>query len=119
MINSFEGIRILTINCRRFNRGSAFTIPGLGIFVGLKQINNTDLLRHEFGHILQRRQKGILFYWTRIVPVSLWSAFITSINKQHIHMNTWSEWSANSLSYLYFNRPSEWDFIKYPISPRN
>ena len=95
MVRTFEGIRIFALNTNGFNRGSAITIPGIGIFLGAKQINNTGLLRHEFGHILQCRQKGVLFFWFRIAPVSLLSAFKTRINKEHIHMCTWTEWSAN------------------------
>jgi len=115
MIQYFEGIRIITLNTRRFNRGSAITIPGVGIFLGLKQINNTDLKRHEFGHILQKRQKGALFFWIRIAPLSLWSAFLSSVNKSHIHMHIRTEWSANKLSYNYFKQPANWNFKDYPV----
>jgi len=115
MIRTFEGIRIFTLNTNRFNRGSAITIPGIGIFLGVKQINNTGLLRHEFGHILQYRQKGVLFFWFRIAPASLLSAFKTSINKKHIHMHIWTEWSANRLSYNYFGQPEDWDTIRFPL----
>ena len=115
MIRRFEGIRVLTLNNNRFNKGSAVTIPGIGIIVGVKQINNTRLLVHEFGHILQWRLKGTLFYWIRIAPVSLWSAIKTSLSKKHIHMHTWTEWQANRLSYDYFKQPADWEFEKFPI----
>jgi len=36
MIRTFEGIRVFTLNTHRFNRGSAITIPGIGIFLGIK-----------------------------------------------------------------------------------
>jgi len=115
MVRTFEGIKIFALNTRGFNRGSAITIPGIGIFLGVEQINNTGLLRHEFGHILQYRQKGVLFFWIRISPVSLLSAIKTSINKKHIHMHTWTEWSANLLSYDYFGQPEDWDEIRFPL----
>ena len=115
MIRSFEGVRVYTCNIRKFNHGAACTIPGIGIIVGISQVGNTDLLRHEFGHILQQKQKGFLYYWIKIVPVSVWSAFRTSLTRKHIHMHTWTEWTANLLSYKYFNQPAEWDFTKYPI----
>ena len=111
----FEGIRIISLNNNKFNSGSAVTIPGIGIFIGILQINNRGLLRHEFGHILQSRRQGILFYWLRIAPVSLWSSLLSSLFKSHIHMNTWTEWSANCLSYEYFNQPTDWDFNHYPV----
>ena len=115
MISYFEGIRVFTWNIHKFNQGAACTIPGIGIIVGKSQAGDTDLLRHEFGHILQRRQKGFLYFWIRIVPVSVWSAFRTSFTGKHIHMHTHTEWTANLLSYDYFKQPAEWDFNKYPI----
>ena len=114
-IRYFEGIRVFTWNIHKFNQGAACTIPGIGIIVGISHAGNTDLLRHEFGHILQRRQKGFLYFWIRIVPASLWSAFRVSFTGKHIHMHTQTEWTANLLSYNYFKQPTEWDFNKYPI----
>jgi len=105
------------LDLHNFNQGAAYTIPGIGIFIGSMQAGNIDLLRHEFGHILQRRQKGFLYYWIKIVPASLWSAFRASTVTKHIHMHTWTEWTANSLSYDYFNQPATWDFNTYPIHP--
>ena len=116
-MRKFEGIRLYTLNIRKFNQGAACTIPGVGIFLGNEQVDNTGLLRHEFGHILQSRQNGTLFFWFRIAPASLWSAFRTSIIKKHNHMHSLSEWSANRLSYDYFRRPADWDFKSYPIQP--
>ena len=101
MIRTFEGIRVFTLNTHRFNLGSAITIPGIGIFLGLKQINNKDLLRHEFGHILQKEKKGFMFFWFRIAPVSLMSALRTTISKKHIHMFTWTEWSEQVIIRLF------------------
>jgi len=115
MGRNFEGVRLFTLDIRRFNRGTACTIPGIGIFVGKKQVSNTGLLRHEFGHILQSRQNGVLYFWMRIAPSSIWSVFLTVLDKRHKHMHTRAEWTANRLSYDYFNRPADWDFKRYPI----
>ena len=115
MLQKFEGIRIITLNNKRFNLGAAITIPKIGIFVGKLQANNSDLLRHEFGHILQSQQKGFFYFWFRIAPVSLLSAFQASRNTNKKHMNTWTEWTANKLSYEYFNHPADWNFFRYPI----
>jgi len=30
-------------------------------------------------------------------------------------MHTWTEWSANKLSFDYFNKPADRDFNSYPI----
>ena len=115
MLRYFEGVRVFTLDNLKFNEGAAITIPGIGIFIGIKQIYNMDLLMHEFGHILQRRQKGFLFYWFKIAPVSLWSAFETWKDNNHIHMSTWTEWSANRLSYDHFKHFADWNFNDYPI----
>jgi len=93
--------------------GAAFTLPGVGIFVNPNDVDNIDLLRHEFGHILQARNWGMNFFYEKIVPASLKSA---SGNK-YWHMNTWTEWSANRLSYIYFGKPDDWNHSKYPIWP--
>jgi len=91
----------------------------VGIFIGEKHADNIDLLRHEFGHILQRQQKGFLYFWIKVAPASLKSAKQASRNRNKIHMHTWTEWSANNLSYQYFNQPADWNFFEYPIAPPN
>ena len=30
-------------------------------------------------------------------------------------MHTWTEWSANLLSYDYFGQPEDWDEIRFPL----
>ena len=37
------------------------------------------------------------------------------MNFSNNYNETWSEWSANLLSYQYFNQPKNWDFTDYPI----
>lgn len=113
----FEGIHLISINAGNFRRGAAVTIPGLGIITGDSGVEDTDLLRHEFGHIVQYRKWGFVFYWTKIAPVSLRSARRANIDKSYRHMDCWTEWSANLLSYHYFNSPGDWDFINYPLKP--
>ena len=78
-----------------------------------------DLLRHEYGHILQRKQKRFLFFWFKVAPASLKSAMQTDRDKSKAHMHTWTEWSANKLSFEHFNRPTDWNFSDYPITPHN
>ena len=118
-LKQFEDIRIFGLKNHKFQRGAAITIPGIGIFVGEKHAENIDLLRHEYGHILQRRQKGFIFFWFRIAPASMKSALQTSRNKNKVHMHTWTEWSANKLSFEYFHQPNDWNFTDYPITPHN
>ena len=112
----FEGVRIFRLNFGNFKRGAAVTIPWIGIFVGKGMENDTDLLPHEFGHILQYRKWGFFFFWKQIATNSLRSAH-NQRRKYMPHMHTWTEWSANWLSYQYFNKPAEWNFRKFPIAP--
>lgn len=114
-LKDFEGTRIFSLRNRRFQRGTAITLPGIGIFIGEKHVDNTDLLRHEFGHILQKRQKGFFYFWFKIAPVSLKSALHLTRNKHKTHMHTWTEWSANRLSFDYFKKPADWNFEEFPI----
>ena len=47
------------------------TVPGVGIFVGPGGINDVDLLKHEFGHILQARKWGAGVFYGDVAPASL------------------------------------------------
>lgn len=113
----FEGVCLISINAGIFRKGAAVTIPGVGIIAGDAGIRNPDLLRHEFGHILQYRKWGFVFYWTKIAPVSLKSARKANRDRYYRHMDCWTEWSANRLSCFYFNSPGDWDLINYPFNP--
>jgi len=113
----FESISLIPFNAGVFKKGAAVTIPGLGIIAGNAGIGNRDLLRHEFGHILQFRKWGFFFYWLRIAPDSLSSARKANKIKTYNHMDCWTEWSANLLSYQYFKKPSDWNFTRFPIAP--
>ncbi|VBB46691.1 conserved hypothetical protein [uncultured Paludibacter sp.] len=112
----FEGIPIFKLNFGYFKHGAAVTIPWLGIFVGKGYENDIDLLRHEFGHILQFRKWGFWLFWKNIAVDSLKSA---KNSRKHLvnHQNTWTEWSANRLAYNYFGKPANWNFMAFPISP--
>ncbi len=114
--HKFEGYQVFASTIGRLKKGAAFVFPGIGIFVNPDDVNNNDLLRHEYGHILQAKKWGLWFFYSRIVPVSLWSASKHGKNKFR-HPDTWTEWSANQLSYSYFNKPTDWNFEKYPIRP--
>ncbi len=112
----FEGVRIFRLNLGNFKHGAALTLPWIGIFVGKGREFDLNLLRHEFGHILQFRKWGFWFFWRHIAKTSLDSAHAS--NKEHrSHQNTWTEWSANFLAYQYFNEPEDWNFRRFPIAP--
>lgn len=119
MAIKFEHIKVYSSTFGALKKRAAITIPGVGIFVHPMDLNNTGLLRHEFGHILQLRKTGILFFMMHIAITSLKSALKASKNKQYNHMHCWTEWSANKLSYQYFNCPADWNFKAYPITGEN
>lgn len=73
---------------------------------------NTDLLWHEFGHILQARQYGSTYFYSVIAPASLQSA---ASDPAH-HRTFWTEVEANTLSFYYFNFPNNWKLSEYPIN---
>jgi hypothetical protein len=119
MAREFEKIRVFGFAWGAFKKGAAITIPGIGIFVNPKDKDNIDLLRHEFGHVLQARTWGFWFFITKIAITSLKSARKANRNKQYKHMSMWTEYTANKLAYAYFNAPKDWNFKEYPIYPES
>ena len=57
-----------------------------------------DLLRHEYGHILQAKDIGVLQFYHKVGSLSLGSATINAAG----HSNFWTEKWANYLSNNYF-----------------
>jgi hypothetical protein len=113
--NHFEKVRLFQSRFGALKRRAAFTLPGIGIFVNPLDLNNKDLLRHEFGHILQARKWGLFFFIRYIALQSLRSAKKANKDKTYNHMQCWTEWTANKLAYKYFNCPKDWNFKAYPI----
>ncbi len=109
-----ENVRVFSIPSYLLK--GAFAFPGVGIFVNEQVQGNYNLLRHEFGHILQFRKYGFLFFWFRIAPVSLFSATRSRLCKQVNHKDTWTEKNANKLAFDYFNQPANWIFLNYPVN---
>lgn len=112
----FEGVRVFLLPFKRFKEGAAFALPGIGIFIGKGCETDRQLLRHEFGHMLQYRKWGFWLFWKHIAPDSLRSAKKAQ-KYVHNHMDTWTEWSANRLSYDYFMQPEDWNLRRFPIKP--
>ena len=109
---------------------SGVTIPEHGIVVGLGVLeNDNDMMKHEFGHILQYRKHGARAYWEVIGPESLWSANKHGKNGWN-HNKFWTETYANYLARNYFGVQYmmdgkdyfHWNTDEYPavnISPEN
>lgn len=105
----FEGVRVYASEAGALKNGAAGTLPGVGIFVNPKDLYDIDLLRHEFGHILQAQVWGNKFFYGTIVPASLASANRANNDPSYNHQNSWTEVTANWFSYNYFGRPSDWN----------
>jgi len=112
-VKRFEGIPIFTFN--QLKEESAFTLPGIGIFVSPGSENDINLLRHEFGHILQANAGGKTLFYNHIVPMSLISATIDKYVPSYLHQRAITETTANTLSYNYFGKPNNWDEINFPL----
>ena len=112
---NFEDIKVFRIN----SLGEAgLTLPGV-MFVGSKSYDDINVLRHEYGHILQYRQ------WDTSMSLRMiWDSFqsgVTYKNDGREHMETWTEWSANKLAYDHFGKPSDWNpgYITFPTHIRS
>ena len=115
MSQKFENIKVYHSTFGPLGKRAAIAIPGIGIFINPKDKENINLLRHEFGHHLQRKKWGFFFFYFKIANISLRSAKKANTDKNYQHMHCWTEWTANKLAYHYFNCPEDWDFSAYPI----
>jgi len=88
-------------------------LPGFGIIVGPGSFSkslNPDLLKHEFGHILQFRLIGPKNFYAKVGVHSLASASFGSN-----HRSFWTETWANYLSQGYFaNKGIPWKSSTFP-----
>jgi RHS repeat-associated protein len=105
----FEGVPIIDSELGDLKYGAAMTFPGIGIFLSNSYYLNRperkfDLLRHEFGHILQAQRYGLFDFYAVVAPVSLYSTKM----EDHNHQESWTETEANTLSWVYFGFPSDW-----------
>ena len=114
---TFHNIPYFTSTIGDLKNGAAIALPGLGIFIHPSEIQNMALLRHEYGHILQAKKWGKLYFYKSVAWTSLMSARKSNHQPSFNHQQTWTEWSANKLSYEFFNHPLDWPLNRYPISP--
>jgi len=102
-----------------FGEGTGLTIPDFGIFVSEGAFSrnlNIWLVKHEYGHILQKAKYGHLKFYTRIASKSLWSATKRRIFKNYQHAFHPVELDANQLAYEYFNKPADWPVKRFPLN---
>ncbi len=113
--DNFHGVPIHDSQIGDLKTGGAFTVPYAGIFVSKSYYADKpkaymDLLRHEFGHSIQYQKYGVGYFGV-VAPVSIWSAYTDPGGHQY---NSWTENEANSLSFEFFGRPSDWNHVAYP-----
>jgi hypothetical protein len=116
-VGNFENVRIYETSY--FSLGMGLTLPDLGILVGEGVFSkNLDpwLIKHEYGHILQKRKHGHFKFYTQIGLQSLWSALKQSYMKNYYHVLHPVEINANRLAYKYFNEPEDWPIKRFPLS---
>lgn len=98
-------------------RSHAICLPGLGIIVSASDGDpDLHLLRHEFGHVLQRRKTGVLLFYLRIGIPSLWSAMRARFG-QHRHALHPVEMDANLQAFTFFRSPPDWAHDRFPLPP--
>jgi hypothetical protein len=116
-VGKFEKISIY--ETKLFGNGTGLTIPGIGIFVSHDAFSkNLDpwLIKHEYGHILQKAKHGHFKFYTQIAYKSLWSAMKQMFFKHHQHAFHPVEIAANQLAFTYFNQPKDWPTQRFPLS---
>jgi hypothetical protein len=115
-INVFETNKLGTLEESQDERSGGVTLPGIGIIVGrgvLSKNYDRDLLKHEFGHILQFRSFGYRTYYGFIGVNSILSAARHGVDGWN-HNKYWIETYANMLSSIYFNS-EKWNNKRFPI----
>jgi hypothetical protein len=116
-VGTFEDVPYFSSTIGNLKNRAALALPGIGIFVHPQDTKNIALIRHEFGHILQAKKWGKLFFYSTIAWTSLMSARKSNSDSNYDHQATWTEWSANKLAYNYFNQPADWPTQQYPLNP--
>jgi RHS repeat-associated protein len=111
----FYGVDVHT--SKYLKNGEGFTLPGYGITVNKDHLTDVDLLKHEYGHILQARKWGMATFYSKVVPASLRSAQRHRNEKDFYHEDTWTEWSANDLSKDFFSS-EKWNSKQFPTMPK-
>ena len=94
------------------SNGEAITLPPLGIFMTPNAYNNDkDILYHEYGHILQSYLLGSITRYYFVIGIN--SVISTQIANKH--QESWTEKTANQLSYWIKGKPLTWNFNDFPV----
>jgi hypothetical protein len=122
----FMGVKIVDSTIGDLDEGAGVTLPGLGIHISEDYWRNAkdrpnataaerrrNLIRHEYGHILQHRKFGDIYY-AHMATRSFASAWLQSED----HETSFTEIEANTLSYFELGFPLDWNMTVYPISEK-
>ena len=112
----FENTKIY--ETKFIGKGHGITLPGFGIFLSPETFSlqkDLWLVKHEFGHILQYRELGLLKFYLKIGIPSVFSAIKQNFQKNYYHQNHPVEIDANKKSFEYFNQPKDWPLKRFPI----
>jgi len=102
-----EGVSVFIC---QWMKGHGCALPPFGILVGPD--HNQDLIRHEFGHILQYKSRGFFRFYFQVGIPSLLNLFLLGLEKWisgknqiiPLHSELTVEKEANALSFSYFNK---------------
>lgn len=125
-VGTYRGVPLYTASY--MNYGS-FTLPGStrsqgGIYLQAGQQNSQDLIRHEFGHILQAEQSSLDCYYSNIAISSAWSAVKATVgsyihvgNYRHQCYETETDANLRHIALLTFEGATgTWNYIEFPTS---
>jgi RHS repeat-associated protein len=98
----------------RMAKGNAVTLPGLGIFINPSDATDEDLLRHEFGHVLQSRLSGNSAFYLLYGLPSVISGLRQKSNSSYDHHLFWTEIDANIMSKETL-KIERWNTDRFPL----
>jgi RHS repeat-associated protein len=126
-VGKFEGTDVFETAELGTGYGSGgITLPGRGITVGKGVFSRSldpQLMKHEFGHVLQVNQLGAKRFLRDVGLPSLNSASKHGVDGWS-HSEFWTEVWANKLSNSYFEAnygflSDPWNFARFPLTYKN
>lgn len=96
---------------RLLRHGSDVVIPPhLFVARDYRSYYGEAIIQHGFGHFLQYRKHGFLYYYFVIAPISIWAAI-----KKNDYART--EVEANNLAHEFFGQASLMGTKSFPLIP--
>ncbi len=113
-VAKFHGTAVYESSFLGYGYNSAgLCLPGIGIFIGKDTYSlDLDVIRHEYGHILQAQMIGYIPFYLLVGIPSLLSAWTHGYGKGH--QQYWTEGWCNSLAKEYFSE-APWPDVRFPV----